>query len=250
MEQDAKKILFKRLDDCLKAHADMLDAGNIGSIYELQDLSQFHYYLKAEHEFTSDEVEALLEFQDPLEVAWCCKEQNTHAHRLPFCELMEKINAYDRFQPQDEYTGLMLRLGRNYYAFYEGLASLDKETLIEKAQEIAATQEAYSYLTTEFEFKDDMLSLMLTLENPLKYIADNWPVPVSVNFDLDGPIQESIEYIVASPEYTLQKQPSSIRERLRNAAQEVKEQPEQKKAAIPKGRKNVDAAGGRIVKWR
>ena len=39
MEQDAKRLLLERLDDCLKVHADMLDAENIGAIYELQDLA-------------------------------------------------------------------------------------------------------------------------------------------------------------------------------------------------------------------
>ena len=71
LEQDAKKLLMERLDDCLKVHADLLDSQDIGSIYELQDLAQLHYYLKVEHPFTPAEVEALLSFQDPLEVARC-----------------------------------------------------------------------------------------------------------------------------------------------------------------------------------
>lgn len=62
-------MLMERLDDCLKVHADLLDSQDIGSIYELQDLAQLHYYLKVEHPFTPAEVEALLSFQDPLEVA-------------------------------------------------------------------------------------------------------------------------------------------------------------------------------------
>ena len=68
---------MERLDDCLKVHADLLDSQDIGSIYELQDLAQLHYYLKVEHPFTPAEVEALLSFQDPLEVARWCKEENT-----------------------------------------------------------------------------------------------------------------------------------------------------------------------------
>ena len=75
IEQDAKRLLMERLDECLKVHADMLDAQNIGSIYELQGLSELHYYLKVEHVFTPAEVEALLSFQDPLDVArWCWEE--------------------------------------------------------------------------------------------------------------------------------------------------------------------------------
>ena len=59
IEQDAKRLLMERLDECLKVHADMLDAQNIGSIYELQGLSELHYYLKVEHVFTPAEVEAI-----------------------------------------------------------------------------------------------------------------------------------------------------------------------------------------------
>ena len=35
MEQDAKRLLFERLDECLKVHADMLDCDTIGAIYDL-----------------------------------------------------------------------------------------------------------------------------------------------------------------------------------------------------------------------
>ena len=52
LEQEAKRMLMERLDDCLKVHADLLDSQDIGSIYELQDLAQLHYYLKVEHPFT------------------------------------------------------------------------------------------------------------------------------------------------------------------------------------------------------
>ena len=46
LEQEAKRMLMERLDDCLKVHADMLDSTNIGTIYELQDLAALHYYLR------------------------------------------------------------------------------------------------------------------------------------------------------------------------------------------------------------
>ena len=46
-------------------------------------------------------------------------------------------------------------------------------------------QEAYSYLTTKFEFGDEMLDDVLALENPLKYFADRWLLPISDVFDVD-----------------------------------------------------------------
>ena len=90
MEQEAKRLLMERLDDCLKVHADLLDSQDIGSIYELQDLAQLHYYLKVEHPFTPAEVEALLSFQDPLEVARWCKEENTHTTAFLFANCWRK----------------------------------------------------------------------------------------------------------------------------------------------------------------
>ena len=45
LEQDAKRMLMERLDDCLKVHAGLLDSQDIGRFYELQDLAQLHYYL-------------------------------------------------------------------------------------------------------------------------------------------------------------------------------------------------------------
>ena len=199
IEQDAKRLLMERLDECLKVHADMLDAQNIGSIYELQGLSELHYYLKVEHVFTPAEVEALLSFQDPLDVARWCWEENNHEHSFPICDLLKEIDAAQKFEhftsepsAQDKYTLLMKRLGQNYFAYRESLMSRDKESLIEKAAEITAMQEAYSYLTTKFEFRDEMLDDVLALENPLKYFADRWLMPVSDVFDVDMDIRENI----------------------------------------------------------
>jgi len=62
-QREAKILLMERLDDCLLEHAASITAGGqpaIKDVYELQSLSELHYYLKAEHEFTPAEVEALL----------------------------------------------------------------------------------------------------------------------------------------------------------------------------------------------
>lgn len=159
MEQDAKKLLMDRLDDCLSIHADMLDSTNIGSIYELQDLAALHYYLKVEHEFTPAEVEALLSFQDPLDVAHWCWEENTHEHSFPICELLDKIDAFQRFEQINEETspdrmlGLIKRLGQNWVSLRDDWLSMDKEILIAKAPEIAAAQDVYAYVTRGMTFE-------------------------------------------------------------------------------------------------
>ncbi len=107
MEHEAKRRLMERLDECLKEHGAALGANglpSIGEVYEVQGLAEMHYYLKVEHVFNPAEVEALLRFKDPLDVARWCKEDNTHPHSLPICELLDEINAYQRF-PQVEGSG-------------------------------------------------------------------------------------------------------------------------------------------------
>jgi hypothetical protein len=232
-EREAKALLMERLDDCLSVHADLVDPQNIGSIYDLQELSELHYYLKVEHEFTAAEVEALLSFQDPLDVARWCKEDNTHEHSFPICELLKEIDADKRFAKfsgivsnQDKLTVLMQKFGQSYFAYREKLMARDKESLIEKAAEIAVMQEAYSYLTEHFEFEDEYLDDLLALDDPLKYFADRWPVPVSEVFEIDEDIRRDIDGIRESQEYLCRKQqPSSVMERLQKAMQEVRGRP-------------------------
>lgn len=102
MEYEAKQLLIARLDECLLEHAvatSKRDGGvQIGDVYDLQDLAEMHYYLKTGHEFTPAEVEALLQFKDPLDVARWCKEDNSHEHSFPICELLHEIKAYERFE--------------------------------------------------------------------------------------------------------------------------------------------------------
>ena len=141
-------------------------------------------------------------------------------------QIISYIDAPMGLMSQDKYTLLMKRLGQNYFAYRESLMSRDKESLIEKAAEITAMQEAYSYLTTKFEFRDEMLDDVLALENPLKYFADRWLMPVSDVFDVDMDIRENIAGIRDSQEYLCQREPAvSVLARLQNAAQEVRECP-------------------------
>ena len=136
----------------------------------------------------------------------------------------------------DKHTALMKRFGQNYVSYRETLLSRDKEYLIEKAREIATMQEAYSYLTTRFEFDEGMVDNLLMLDNPLKYLADRWLVPVSGIFDVDWDIRDHIKAVRDSQEYLCQKaEPASLRVRLQRAAQEVKERPAPEKPARDTG---------------
>ena len=191
IEQNAKLLLMERLDECLKVHADMLDAENIGSIYELQGLSELHYYLKAEHEFTPAEVEALLSFQDPLDVARWCREENTHEHSFPICDLLKEIQAEQKFpmivneaeEQHRKYLELMSLVGKDYYIYREKLEDCSNRELIDRAEEIATVMAAYRYLAEENSLSEEETDYLLRFDRPLVEIVKYWPT-ADINVDI------------------------------------------------------------------
>ena len=100
MERIGKQKLMEKLDDCLVDHAEGLCAWgtpSIATLYHFQELAELHCYLKTAHTFTAAEVEALLRFDDPLEAAAACWEENSHEYSFPICELLEELHAYEKF---------------------------------------------------------------------------------------------------------------------------------------------------------
>ena len=92
---------MKRLDQSLLAHAKKLPGGEhtqILDVYQLQGLAEVHCYLKTAHSFDPAEVEALLQFADPLAAAYHCWEMNDHAYRFPICDLLKETNARELFE--------------------------------------------------------------------------------------------------------------------------------------------------------
>lgn len=227
-EREAKTLLMNRLDECLLEHAEAITTGGrpaIRDVYELQDLSQMHYYLKAEHTFTPAEVEALLQFKDPLNVARWCKEDNGHEHSFPICELLDEINAYDRFERypaepslKEKEIALTKLLGQNYFAYMEEIQALPTAGVIARCGEIAATMTAYRYMTEEYELTREAADYLLRFDNPLELIRSYWP---------DGIIQGEatmdvlLDDIRTPPEERTYL-PKSVREQLQAAKDQVK----------------------------
>ena len=124
--------------------------------------------------------------------------------------------------------GLIKRLGQNWVSLRDDWLSMDKGTLIEKAPEIAAAQDVYAYVTQGMTFEKNEVEALLSLENPLKYLADRWPKPVSDLIDMDDLLEEYIGDIQSSPEYLAQKGATTAREsvhgRLQKAAQQISTQ--------------------------
>lgn len=254
MEREAKQQLIARLDECLLEHAAALGAKegvSIGDVYELQDLAQTHYYLKVEHEFTPAEVEALLGFADPLEVAYWCKEDNGHEHSFPICELLHEINAYQRFPQVTEagpplavrFAELKALLDENLADYKAHMQDCGKAELIERADEIAAAVAAHEYMTAEYEPKADEMDFLLRHDDPLQVVRAYWPERPCELMPMDFVMESLMENMYTPPE---ERQPAaradgprekaSVRERLQEAAKEAGQRP------APEGKPRDDGA--------
>ena len=92
---------MERLDTNLLDHARELFAGDgprVVDVYRLQGLAEMHCYLKTAHQFDPAEVDALLQFADPLNVAYYCGEMNTHEYSFPICDLLRETKARESFE--------------------------------------------------------------------------------------------------------------------------------------------------------
>ena len=236
MEQDAKTRLMELLDQSLLDHTKALGAKeggpDISDIYKLQGLAELHHHLKAEHRFTTAEIEALLWFQDPLAVASACWEVNGHEHHFPICELMDKIDAYEEFpmsaSVRQQTEELKETLERNYAEYTASLMGMSKEKLIEISQEITAMRDAHTFMLDDFPFVPSEVSNLLKLQNPLYFLASNWLLPADdpgfvhdILSDLNSPAYLQ-EYIDHSP---AEKRKPSVLEQLRNTTREAGQRP-------------------------
>ena len=232
--RESLELLRRRLDGSLKNHAEKTDHNDIGDIYRLQEYSETHYYMKAVHDYTPAEVEALLSFVDPLEVAFWCREENTHKVGLPVCEILKEINAdarFEKFEPElslkEKTDKLISRLDNNLYSFLDILNQLDFEDITQRSERIAATWAAHSYMTDELlsdNIDESLIDQLLSKNDPLQYLTDHWPECTLFGVDVIADIQDEIKEKKSQHE-----QPKSVHERLKNASRAVSEQVKQEK---------------------
>lgn len=254
MECEAKQQLTARLDECLMEHAAALGAkegATIGDVYDLQDLADVHYYLKVEHEFTPAEVEALLGFKDPLDVARWCKEDNGHEHSFPICELLHEIDAYRRFEQiaraepslDSRFEKLKKLLNDNLEGYKKDWLSCAPRTLIDTVDEIAATLAAHDYMTNQYEPKAVEVDFLLRYDDPLRLVRDFWPERPCELMPMDFVMESLMENMYAPPEERQSaaradrpQEKASVRERLQEAAREAGQRP------APEGKPRDDGA--------
>ena len=104
LERGGEELLRKRLDECLAESAkkymeprDEQGRPFIQNIYYLQALTEVHIYLKIEHKFTPREVNDLLKFKDPLNVALNCWEENPDRYCFSISDILRDIKAFEHF---------------------------------------------------------------------------------------------------------------------------------------------------------
>lgn len=228
--REALQQLRERLDDSLIHHAKLTQRDDIGELYKLQAYSETHYYMKAVHDYTASEVEALLQFVDPLEVAYWCREENTHQVGLPICDLLKEIHADERFEKiepdlslVEKTSRLIERLELNLYRYLEGVREFDNYEVTHFCEKIVATLSAYRYTTDRLSsdsLDESMIDFLYKLDNPLGYIAERWPECTLYGEDVLSNIQETIN----SQGDDLSKT-ESVHERLKDAQRKAAEQP-------------------------
>ena len=230
-----KRSLIDRLDRSLLKHT--IDAGtkeggpDILDVYKLQEMSEVHYYLKTEHNFSTAEIVALMQFSDPLEVAVACWEERGSPDIFPICDLLEQINAHEhyptRYLPnQDMITAVKAVLDQNMSEYQASLLRLEKPELIAKSAEIAAMQEAYDFMKDDFKFQRGDAEALLRMENPLRFVADHWPSDIGGLFDLNDLMGEVIDEAAKTVapqrgENPPTQEKPSIRGQLRDAARDT-----------------------------
>ena len=206
MDYETIRPLIEKLDKCLLDHAAAAGTKEGGpeivDVYHLEGLTQTHYYLKAEHDFKPDEIAALLQFSDPLTVARECWEERDPEKGFPICALLHEIKAYERFpladpagyaqQTADQLQSLKDRMDQNMADFHASLLSMDKETIIAKSAEIASMQGAYEFMKNDFTFERGDAEILLRMENPLKFVAEQWPSDITELFDMSEQVGEAI----------------------------------------------------------
>ena len=83
-------------------------------------------------------------------------------------------------------------LDQNMAEFHAALLGMDKEEIIAQSAEIAAMQAAYDFVKDDFKYERGDVEILLRMENPLQFIAEQWPSNMSELFDMDGQIGEAI----------------------------------------------------------
>ena len=206
---------------------------------ELKKMSDVYYYLRDEHDFSAAEIVALMRFADPLEVAAVCWAERGPSETFPICDLLEQTHAYEHhrtlYLPMNEIVEVVKKmLEQNMSEYQASLMSLDKPELVAKSAEIAAMQEALDFMKNYYVFQKGDADTLLRMENPLRFVAEQWPSDIGGLLDMNSQVGEAIKEAAKVSPYHGERTPAqvkvdipaqaerpSIREQLRDAARDT-----------------------------
>lgn len=147
------------------------------------------------------------------------------------------MDPADREQKREQMiTDVKALLDQNMSEYQASLLRLDKPELIAKSAEIAAMQETYDFMKTEYKFERGDAEVLLRMENPLRFVAEQWPDDICSLFDMSGHVGEAIEdtakaTVPRHDERSPAQEKPSIREQLRDAARDTgQRQPQESRA--------------------
>ena len=141
---------------------------------------------------------------------------------------MQTIGADKRFEKepsesreQNKRQELIALLGQNLYAYQEKMQGWSRAELIDKCEEIAATMAAYKFMAEDYHPTEEEIDHLLRYDNPLELLCSYWPECSLYGEDVIETLMDDI----STPPEERREQPASLRERLQQAAHEVKDRP-------------------------
>ena len=183
MEDKIKRLLSEKLNQCLLdriAAAGAKEGGpDILDAYNLRHFSELHNHLTSECRLTDDEMIALLQFVDPLDVAMQCWKERDPEKGFPICYLLHRIDAYERFPLVDP-------------DYQTELIAMDKTELIAQSAKITAMREAHAYMKKYFVYELADLDVLLGMDRPLEFVADQWLSAFDDLLDMDFQLKDAI----------------------------------------------------------
>lgn len=241
------KKLWERLDNAVYEHFDYLKGLHKPDIEDLSVFAatvEIHFYLQNTLALQDENVvDRLLKFDNPLAVVLDAWERNGGAEDFDINRLLDEINAeatHPLWKDPDAALArlpeLMERIDAEYDRLNAEWATKDAVYFLKNAGEIAATTECYEQFERYADYGVGVVEHLLNFQNPLEVLVSHWPQGISEYSEVESVMDvllEDAKYDMdnfalvageadAQPE---QQAPASLREWLKNAQQEISQQP-------------------------
>lgn len=186
-------VLTEKLFESVMAFQN-LDHPSLDDVIKFGHTIATYEYLQYEHDLDAGERDALLEFENPLEVATAAKEcLDKRGKPLSIRDALAEINARSVFPlappaqmgAPEKLAALMNRLDENNAAFRKKLEGMTVSDVVDSIDTIAGTINTYLYMKEEYVPDADEVDHLLKFQNPLEVVASHWSNRPHELIDLD-----------------------------------------------------------------